>query len=118
VGAPEERSSYIAAVLAAYRRTPGTLGTVRPADRRLATALFDAGVPPAVIEAALALATARRARRADGAPPLGTIRSLQYFKPVIEELLANPPDLAYLAYLEATLDRRSAPTQAPETRSG
>ena len=110
MGAPEERTSYVAAVLAAYRRTPGTLGTARPLDRRLAVELHEAGVPLTVIEVALTLAAARRTRRADGATPLATIRSLHYFKPVIEELLATPPDPAYLAYLEATLGRRPQPT--------
>ena len=117
MGAPEERTSYIAAVLAAYRRTPGTLGTIRPLDRRLAAELVDAGVPLAVIEAALTLAAARRARRADGATPLAAIRSLHYFKPVIEELLATPPDPSYLAYLAATLGPRPQPTP-PRTPGG
>jgi len=101
--AAAERSSYIAAVLGAYRRTPGTLARVRPADRRLAAELFDAGVPLTVVKAAFSLAAARRAQRADGAPPLGTIRSLHYFKPVIDELIVNPPEPAYLAYLQKTL---------------
>ena len=105
------RTAYVAAVLAAYHRTPGTLGKVRPADRRLAAELHDRGVPLSIIEAALSLAAARRASRADGTPPLGAIRSLHYFSPVITELLEHPPDPAYLAYLERVLGARHEPSQ-------
>jgi hypothetical protein len=110
---PAQRTSYVAAVLAAYRRTPGTLATIRPADRRLAAALFDAGVPLAVVETALLLAAARRANCASGGPPLGPIRSLHYFKPVIDELLDHPPDPAYVTYLLMTLERWREPNPTP-----
>lgn len=112
-----DQERYVATVLAAYRRTPGTLGTVRPADRRLAADLHDRGVPLAVVEAALSLAAARRTTQPDGTPPLDPIRSLHYFLPVITELLERPPDPAYLAYLERTLASRHKPDQTPRLPS-
>ena len=98
-----DRSQYVAAVLEAYSNTPGTLGSVRAADRKLARHLFDSQVPFQVIRAALALAALRRTCRAHDAEPLEPVRSLHYFKPVIAEILKNPLDPLYFRYLEAKL---------------
>ena len=77
---------YVRRVLEAYRTTPGTTGTIRRPDRMLAADLCQREVPLGVIENALILAAARRVIRPDHARPLGTIRSLAYFLPVIEEV--------------------------------
>lgn len=79
---------YIRRVLEAYRKTPGTMGTIRRHDRMLAVQLYQRGISPSVVENALILAAARRLIRRTGAPPLSTVRSLAYFLPVIEEVLA------------------------------
>ena len=47
------------------------------------------GIPLTTVETALLLASLRRANRRPDALPLGPIRSLHYFLPVIEELLAH-----------------------------
>ena len=39
------QKEYIRRVLEAYRKTPGTMGTVRRADRMLAEQLYQRGVP-------------------------------------------------------------------------
>jgi len=98
------QQEYIRQVLEAYRKTPGTMGTVRRADRTLAAELYQRGVSVVVIENALVLAAARRLVRPAGAPPLGAIRSLAYFLPVIEEVreLRVSPD--YFRYLRHRLD--------------
>jgi hypothetical protein len=57
-------------------------------------------VPLKVVRAALALAALRRGCRADDAHPLEPVRSLHYFKPVIEEVIKLPVDSAYFNYLE------------------
>ena len=62
---PVNQDEYVRQVLDAYRKTPGTMGTVRQPDRLLAAQLHQRGVPLAVIENALVLATARRLIRAD-----------------------------------------------------
>jgi hypothetical protein len=81
------REEYVRQVLGAYRQTPGTTGSVRREDRLLATQLHQRQVPLRVVENALVLAAARRLLRPAHALPLGTIRSLAYFLPVIDEVL-------------------------------
>jgi hypothetical protein len=46
--------------------------------------------------------------RAD-APPLAIIRSLAYFSPVIEEVLALPPSPEYFRYLRQRIATRTSP---------
>ena len=99
------QEEYIRQVLDAYRKTPGTMGTVRRADRMLAAQLYQRGVAVSVIENALVLAAARRLMRSADAPPLGTIRSLAYFLPVIEEVLGLRISPDYFQYLRHKLQR-------------
>jgi hypothetical protein len=102
------REEYIQKVLWAYRQTPGTTGTVRRPDRVLAGQLQQRGVPLAVVENAMVLAAVRRIVRPEGAPPLGTIRSLAYFSPVIEEVLHSPVSPGYFEYLRQKIQRLTA----------
>lgn len=102
---PVNQDEYVRQVLDAYRKTPGTMGTVRQPDRLLAAQLHQRGVPLAVIENALVLATARRLIRATNAAPLGTIRSLAYFLPVIDEVLHLPVNPDYFRYLRQKVER-------------
>ena len=99
------QQEYVRQVLEAYRKTPGTMGTVRRPDRMLAAQLYQRGVSVRVVENALVLAAARRLIRPADAPPLGTIRSLAYFLSVIEEVreLRVSPD--YFFYLRYKLER-------------
>jgi len=99
------QEEYIRQVLEAYRRTPGTMGTVRRADRLLAAQLYQRGLSVRVIENALVLAATRRLIRPTGAPPLGTVRSLAYFLPVIEEVLELRVSPDYFDYLRHKLAR-------------
>jgi hypothetical protein len=97
------QQEYIRQVLEAYRKTPGTMGTMRRADRVLAAQLYQRGVSLVVIENALVLAAARRLVRTAGAPPLGAIRSLAYFLPVIDEVLELRVSPDYFRYLRHKL---------------
>jgi hypothetical protein len=99
------QKEYIRQVLEAYRKTPGTMGAVRRADRLLAAQLYQRGLSLKVIENALVLAAARRLIRPADAPPLGTIRSPAYFLPVIEEVLALRVSPDYFEYLRHKLAR-------------
>lgn len=99
------QEEYIRQVLEAYRRTPSTMGTVRRADRLLAAQLYQRGLSVRVIENALVLAATRRLIRPTGAPPLGTVRSLAYFLPVIEEVLELRVSPDYFDYLRHKLAR-------------
>jgi len=99
------QEEYIRQVLEEYRKTPGTMGTVRRADRMLAAQLYQRGLSVRVIENALVLAAARRLIRPADAPPLGTIRSLAYFLPVIEEVLGLAVSPDYFQHLRQKLAR-------------
>jgi hypothetical protein len=105
-----DQEEYIRRVLEAYRKTPGTTGTVRRPDRVLAAQLYQRGVAVSAIENAFVLAATRRLMRPADAPPLGTIRSLAYFLPVIEEVLEQRVSPNYFQYLRHRLER-SAPTR-------
>jgi hypothetical protein len=99
------QEQYIRKVLEAYRKTPGTTGTVRRPDRMLAAQMYARGVSVTVIENALVLAAARRLIRPADAMPLGKIRSLAYFVPVIEEVLELRVSPDYFLYLRHKLQR-------------
>lgn len=98
-----ERSQYVRRLLEAYLATPGASGVVRRADRLLAAQLHERGVPIDAVENALTLAAARRIFRPEGAPTLGTVRSLAYFVPVIEEVLQLQAGPDYFRYLRGKL---------------
>jgi len=103
------QKEYVRQVLEAYRKTPGTMGTVRRADRLLAAQLYQRGLSLKVIENALVLAATRRLIRPSDAPPLGTVRSLAYFLPVIEEVLEMRISPDYFEYLRHKLTRTAPP---------
>jgi hypothetical protein len=99
------QEEFIGRVLEAYRKTPGTMGTIRRPDRALALQLYRRGVSVSVVENALVLAATRRLTRPADALPLGTIRSLAYFLPVIEEVLGLHVNPDYFQHLRQKLER-------------
>lgn len=103
-----EQHDYVRRILEAYRATPGTCSAVRRPDRLFATQLHQRGVPLEAVENALVLAAVRRIIRPDGAAPLGTIRSLAYFAPVIEEVLQLQAGPEYFQYLRYKLQRAAS----------
>ena len=78
---------------------------MRRPDRVLAAQLWERGVPLEALENAFVLAAARRLIRPAEAAPLGTIRSLAYFMPVIEEVLQLKGSRDYFRYLRYKLQR-------------
>jgi hypothetical protein len=100
-----EQREYVQRLLEAYRATPGTAGEVRRTDRLFAAQLHKRSVPLETVENALTLAAARRSARPADAPPLGTIRSLAYFSPVIEEVLQLKVGQEYFQHLRNKLQR-------------
>jgi hypothetical protein len=103
-----EQFDYVRRLLDAYRATPGTCGRVRRTDRVLAAQLHERGVPIETVENAFVLAAARRLIRPVGAAPLGTIRSLAYFSPVIEEVLQLQVSQEYFQHLRHKLQRAAS----------
>ncbi len=95
---PTDRDTYRQTVVELYLRLPETPQRLSRFDLRLVYQLEERQIPLPVIETAFLLATVRRAARRPDALPLGPIRSLHYFMPVIDELLAHPVPESYLAY--------------------
>jgi len=104
-------AAYIAAVLTLYVDLPDTPLRASVSDQWLARRLHDDGVPLHAVETALLLGSLRRLIRPVGAPRLPPIRSLAYFRPVIEELQTHPVPDGYLDYLRLKL--RHAATARP-----
>jgi hypothetical protein len=100
---PISRPLYIQRILDLYRLAPGTTGHLRRSDRRLAGELYDRGVALEIVYAAMILAVARRTFRPKNAAPLAPIATLHYIRPVIDELIAEPPAPGYLSYIRYKL---------------
>lgn len=96
-----EPIAYRQTVLDLYLRLPDTPRRLSRQDLHLVRQLWERDVPLRIIEAAFLLASARRGARRPDAMPLESIRSLHYFVPVIEELIAQPSPESYLAYLRS-----------------
>ena len=96
---PIDPDTYIAVVLKMYLELPETPSRARPHDRRTALNLCARRVTFPTVEAAMLLASLRRLGRPPDYSPLSPIRSLAYFMPTIEEVLANPIPDGYLDYL-------------------
>jgi hypothetical protein len=97
------RQRYVDAVVSHYVRLPGTPLRASRSDRQLAAALYDRGISLAVVWAAFVTAAARWAIRSPAQRRLPPIRTLHYFLPAIEEILAASPDPGYVAYLAGKL---------------
>ena len=108
-------AAYIAIVLTLYVDLPDTPLRASVSDQWLARRLHDDGVPLHAVETALLLGSLRRLIRPAGSPRLTPIRSLAYFRPVIEELQVHPVPDGYLDYLRLKL-RKAATAQTADTQ--
>ena len=111
---PNDLETYRQTLLNLYLRLPDTPGRVSRHDGRLVQQLWERDIPLTTAETALLLASVRRAARRPDAIPLGPIRSLHYFLPLIEELLHTPLHHGdtYLAYLRSKVPLRPAADRA------
>jgi hypothetical protein len=109
----KDQSIYVDTVLALYLSLPQTPPRPTHHDIRLAHDLWRQRVSLEIVEAAFLLASARRLFRDPSLPPLAPIRSLHYFLPVIEEVLANQLSRDYLRYLRHKLDSYAAKNPRP-----
>lgn len=98
-------SGYVDKVLSWYTGLPDTPARPSRYDRALAIELCRRQIPLPVLDSAFLLATARRHLRDPSLPPLAPIRSLHYFLPVVEEILASPIAKTYIDYLREKLRR-------------
>jgi hypothetical protein len=100
---PIRREDYVCRLLEAYRKTPTTVGQIRRADRLLAAKLYDEGIPLAAAANALLLGAARRLLRPEGAPTLEPVRSLYYFRGIIDEVMKTTTSEDYFEYLRTKI---------------
>ncbi|HEY7386867.1 MAG TPA: hypothetical protein VH640_00020 [Bryobacteraceae bacterium] len=101
-------AAYATAVVMLYVELPDTPLRASVSDQWLARRFHDDGVPLQVVETALLLGSLRRLIRPADAPRLSPIRSLAYFRPVIDELRAHPAPESYLDYLRVKLRQAAA----------
>lgn len=103
IAADPSPHQYVNQLITWYEQLPDTPAQARAADREQAQRLFARGVPAATVETALLLASLRRLTRDQTRDALPGIRSLAYFLPVVEELLAEPVKPGYAEYLRHKL---------------
>ena len=104
-----DRHIYIRNVLDLYTRMPCSAFPARRSDRALAGWFYDRRIPIDIIEAALLLGLARRLLRDHGQLPLPEIRSLHYFKPIVEEVAVKPLPSNYIQYLRLKIRPAAGP---------
>jgi len=95
--------AYVTAVVTLYMDMPDTPMRISASDQWLARHFYQDGVPMETVETALLLGSLRRLIRPADSPRLAPIRSLAYFRPVIEELKENPSPENYRDYLRLKL---------------
>jgi hypothetical protein len=110
----DDNDLYVEKLLDLYLSLPGTPSRVSRYDRNLAQQLRQQQTPLEMVEAAFLLATARRSLRDPSLPPLQPVRSLHYFFPVIQEVLASGVSPDYLRYLRKKLAPLLAHHPAPK----
>jgi hypothetical protein len=108
-----DATAYVADVLLLYVELPETPLRAGVQDQWRARRWHDLGIPLRVVESAFLLGSLRRLLRPADAPPLSPIRSLAYFQPVLDELIANPPPENYLDYLRLKLRRLTTAKAVP-----
>ena len=112
---PSDLATYRQTLIELYLRLPDTPRRLSRFDLRLVRQLGERQMPLTTVETAFLLASTRRAARRPDALPLGPIRSLHYFMPIIEELLAQPGPESYLAYLRSKFPRHPATGKSAAT---
>jgi len=100
---PDTSAPYITSVVTLYLQMPDTPLRVSVSDQWLARHFHQDGVPLETVETALLLGSLRRLIRPAEAPRLSPIRSLAYFRPLIEELCEHPAPENYREYLRLKL---------------
>ena len=100
------REQYLRKVIDSYLDSRDTPSKARRLDWAIATTFYHKDIPHATIAHAIRLATLRRHRRDAQLKQLEPIRSLAYFRPLIEHLLNEPPDPGYVEYVRWSYENR------------
>ena len=104
----DDHRLYVDKLLELYLGLPDTPSRTSRSDRQLAYSLYQQNVSLEIVEAAFLLGSARRIFRDPTYPVLGPIRSLHYFLPLIQEVIATQPSKDYLRYLRHKLSHVAA----------
>jgi hypothetical protein len=104
---------YVDKLLELYLGLPDTPSRTSRYDRQLAYKLYQQNVSLDIVEAAFLLGSARRIFRDPTYPPLGPIRSLHYFLPLIQEVVATHLPKDYVQYLRHKLADHVAQKTTP-----
>jgi hypothetical protein len=98
------KNTYVREVLQLYLATPTVAGPVRNADRTYAEDLFRQRVPLYAVANAFIVGAARRVlHNSCSASPMPPVRSLHYFRNIIQEMLDRPPGYREIAILQEKL---------------
>lgn len=94
-------NSYVATVREMFLGLQSVKASFGPSDRRTAENLAQRGVPLGIVEDALLLGAARKYASWLNSGDRSLIGSLEYFRPVIDELERQPLPAEYRRYLRA-----------------
>ena len=97
------KNKYMREILRLYIATPTVAGPVRNADRIYAENLFRQRVPLYAIANAFIVGAARRILHNGYTSPMPPVRSLHYFRNIIQEMLDRPPGYREIAILKKKL---------------
>jgi hypothetical protein len=110
-------AAYVTAVVTFDVELPDTPLRASVSDQWLSRRFHDDGGPLHVVQPALLLGSLRRLTRPADAPRLYPIRSLAYFRPVVDELRAHPAPESSLDYLRLKLRQAAAALPADFQKS-
>jgi len=106
------RRDYLQAVIDHYTRAPDTPNRPRRSDWAVASTLHHRRIPLETVLHAIRLASLRRNERRLGRDPLEPIHSLAYFRQVLDSLLIEALDPAYIDYVARRFDDLIRPANA------
>ena len=92
------RAAYLERVIVAYLHSPDTPRKARPLDWAVATSFYKRRIPLETVEHAIRLATLRRRLREPDLEPLEPVRSLAYYRPLVQQIQHEPHDPGYIRY--------------------
>jgi len=108
------RGDYLAAAIRLYLALPGAPRRASRADWAVAATLHDRGVCLDTLAHALRLATLRRLRPGD---PLEPVRSLAYYRRVLDQLTPDDLDPGYVDYVARRYQQLLASPAQPRAQS-
>ncbi|MBI1745175.1 MAG: hypothetical protein HYR55_01135 [Acidobacteria bacterium] len=114
--APDPEAAYVEQVQRWFLAYPVVRSAFGAADRQLAGALYRRGVSLPHVERALLLGIARKYTAQLNGQGQGTIASLSYFAPLLEEVAGLSVSEDYWAYLRQYVERAQGQGKEPRAR--